>query len=263
MGSKTGERRYSLVIVMPANVQRAKDFLLTTDFPLDKVTFLRTGSVTLNNTPGTSTSSFSINHGLPFTPLVMGNWSLSSDFSTTYEYNSGPFPYTGAGPGIFSRVLAFGPPFATPVGGANSTNILVNYINTSSAVTAYYRMYAFMPDGLADLDVASTAAASDDFIINTDYNYTKLYMSGTIPVPSLPNSFTINHNLGYRPQVNVWMRDISDNRTYPLEFQINDAIYPPPSLEITVSVTTSAVVIYLPSTADVSDVYYRIYLDES
>ena len=58
----------------------------------------------------------------------------------------------------------------------------------------------------ADADAPYTASIADTFVLNTDYNYTKLYYDSLVPAAA---TTTITHNFGYRPQVMAWGVDIS------------------------------------------------------
>jgi len=96
-----------------------------------------------------------------------------------------------------------------------------------------------MPSNVS-LDAAYTASLSNNFQLNTNYNYTKLFLAD-IAVAAATS--TIYHNLGYRPQVITWIKTGS---TFE---QCNISGY--------AKVNNSTVIITAPS----NDIHYRIYLD--
>lgn len=228
---------------MVANVQDARNFLLTTDFPLDKVVLLKSGSQSIGTGPGT----IIIPHNLPFIPLVSGSWSLDPSFLVSYEYSSGTFPSTSPTTSIFDLLLDIY---------ADTTNVTVGYQNNGSATTIYYRVYAFQPSD-SNQDVPPTASQGDDFILSTDYNYTKLYLNGVINNPPRPSTQVVTHNLGYLPQVIAWETDPLGNRR-PLDFSQT------PLFSYTnVLVTTTTVEFQVPVLTLTRRIDYRIYLDEN
>lgn len=230
---------------MSADVQMAKNFLLTTDFPLDKVIYLASGSFNMGaGSSGTTT----VEHNLPFTPLAGGSWSIDPSFSVSYEYGSGTFPSESPTTSIFNQLLEVS---------ANDTDIIIGYENNSaSPITAYYRLFGLEPaDSFAE--VPPTASSGDPFVLNTDYNYTKLYIGGQIDPLASPSTNVIEHNLGYLPQVMAWETDILGNRR-PVD--ITDL----PLFSFTsIEVNASSVIINVPALSIIERVDYRIYLDEN
>lgn len=177
---------------MPAILANAPDFLLTSDYPLDKVVARFTGSLALSGY--FDSELVNIPHSLSFTPLPVVQWSLTSDFSTTYEAGSGPLPDD------VTRFY-FGIQLDTR---ANSTNVIIEAANFLTAgQTIYYRVFCFMPSDV-NSDVTFTADTGDEFALNTDYNYTKLFASGKL---TLASNATYTHNLGYVPQVFGWLEN--------------------------------------------------------
>jgi hypothetical protein len=195
---------------------------------LDKVIYITSGSFSAAGGGGLSTLH-QFNHGLSCTPLIIGTWSIDSDFSTSRE--GGFFAFEGTDPNtIYTQFFA------------NSTQITVGTFNpTASAVTVYYRIYAFMPSDV-NVDSSFTTASADTFALNTDYNYTKLYLSG---IATAAATTTVTHSLGYRPQVIAWVKDAS---IYGTEAVVDSGI---------VKVTDTTIVITSPT----KDVHYRIYAD--
>lgn len=234
---------------MPADVNQAKQLLFTSDYPNDKVVYLETGSTSF--TASTSAQLTTIPHGLPFTPLVGGNWALTSDFSVQYEFAT----YIGGNVTIYD--------YAVNVY-ADADNVYIYGDNiTGTTKTLYYRIYGFQPPADTS-EVTSLNDTGDNFILNTDYNYMKLYLSDTETLPStqgtgVETTVSIPHGLGYVPQAVGWI-------TYTTNFV--PAVHPfgtthPVQRNIAMYVDSTNVSFYVPAYVDSAEVYYRIYLDES
>lgn len=169
----------------------SRDFLLTTDFPLDKVVYMDSGSVAV---PTGGITTIDVPHSLPFRPMVIGTWSLDANFSTSID--EGLPQYAD---------------FSVPYLAMSSTSELLRlspYNITGSTVTFYWRAYGFMPPNVNEV-AAFTSAEADDFVMNTDYNYSKLLDTGIVNLSS--GSVSVPHNLGYRPQVEVWGESAVDS----------------------------------------------------
>jgi len=224
---------------MPASVADAKQMLFTSDYPSDKVVYLNEFSIVV---PVTASDSHVIAHGLSFTPVVAMVWSPNSDFSVSYTtadtaYNesvSGGLPT-----GMFFEALSDG------------TNIeILLFNNTGGPQTVYFRLFAFMPSNV-NVDTPFTANAADDFIFNTDYNYTKLYLNGRADTTT---TTTINHGLGYIPQVALWNENAG---TFSIQFI---ATYDPSNGTVGAQITDQDLNILPFATPDFS--HYRIYIDD-
>ncbi len=240
---------------MPANVYRAKNFLLDTDYPLDMVVYLITGSISMT---GSSAGTAVIHHELDFTPLCSGSWALTPDFSVQYEYDSGTFPSNNIGVSLFDQTLSLSTTLFGNSGGADSTNVNILWINNnSSPMTAYYRVYALGPP---DVPVMApyTASSGDKFILNTDYNYTKLYINSSQDL-SPGNTYTTNHNLTYVPQLGLWTRRTSNGLVSPYDTQNVQSSF----FDFTVSVNGSSLVLQTDSPTTINKEYVRLYLDDN
>jgi hypothetical protein len=190
----------------------------------------------------TTTGSENIAHGLPFIPLVGGYWSLTSDFSVNYEFGNGTFPSGSLGD-LFQRSIGNI--------SATSSNIKMDWSNISTSVTVYYRIYAFEPSG-SSATLSPIASQGDDFILNTDYNYLKLYDADSAS-PGTATTYTVTHDLGYIPQVLAWY-----------EYTAVSGFVFPVTTESTVAleVNTTSIVFQNPFGDDIANVWWRIYLDE-
>lgn len=218
-----------------------RNFLLNTDYPMDKVIFLWEGYY-----------DFSLpkvcDHGLSFTPLVKIVWSTTSTFDTTYGVGDGPvtsITSTPFSPQLFSAY-------------ADSSSIYAIFGYPGAVAGAYIRIYAFMPSNI-NVDTPPTASSADSFVVNTDYNYSKLLMEGVTATSSVSSSSeVVVHGLGYYPQVEVWY--VTSGNTFAAS-QVN-LFDGAPSTE-TFEITTSSLTMRRsPFLAGGEYFYYRIYADE-
>lgn len=161
----------------------ARDFLISSDSPLDKVIGMMSGS---RNVPAfDSLTITNVAHPFTFTPLALTMYSFDSSFSSAKDEGLAQY----ADPSNMVSVTSY----------TNATNLrLAWYSNIQSSRTVYWRTYFFMPTNV-DAEVNYTAIDSDDFVINSDYNYAKLLDAGVNS-----GNFSVTHNLGYFPQVIAW-----------------------------------------------------------
>lgn len=221
----------------------ARNFLINSDYPLDKVIFL--GEATYTNYG----SFFSFNHGLPFTPLIKLTWSLDPSFNTVYG--------VGGGPTATIPLVAFDPSCGAVW--ATSTQVFAQFTAYTGTAAIYIRMYAFEPYGQSNTLPAS-ASGADNFTINSEYNYSKLLDFGVTNNSSTPNSVEIiPHNLGYYPQVEAWYELPGKIQSFGFVNPGDAAGYYSTSVEIT---TTSLVFRRDPYLTNNQRFHYRIYADE-
>lgn len=215
------------------NPTTANDMVLDSDYPMDKIIGYSTGS---NVVPALNFNDLTLTHNFPFAPLYYLRWSLSPTFATSFEE-------TGR---ISTDFL---------IAGEMSVNTAKIYMtnNTSTSATIYYRLILFAP---YDINATSdqTQLFLDDYNINTDYNYPKIYLEGYINDPG----GTINHNLGYIPQVDAWFFATNGKVT-----RFMGSRMPTTSADYKLLVTTNTLVyIRDPSLPSFTPkLYYRIYLD--
>lgn len=166
-----------------------KKMVMTTDFPLDKVIFLHLGMLDLS-----SSLDYIFPNPFTFTPLIKVVWSTSPDFNTTYGVGDGPLSTNPSFPFLPNLAVAK----------ADLSSITLQFGNPGSIPSAYIRMYAFMPSDTSSA-VEPNTSAGDAFVINSEYNYSKLYRAGVTPFSSTAGSTeTINHDLDYYPQIEAW-----------------------------------------------------------
>lgn len=240
---------------MAANVYRAKNFLLDTDYPLDMVVYLITGSISMS--PASSGLAV-IPHKLSFVPLCSGSWSLTPNFSVQYEYDSGTFPSSNIGISLFDQTLSLSTPLFGNFPGADSTNVNILWVNNnSSAMTAYYRIYALGPPDQSVI-APYTAFSGDNFVLNTDFNYTKLYINTTQALTA-SNTYTMTHNLLAVPQIGLWTRRTSDGKVSPYDTQNVQSFF----FDFTVSINGSSLILQTDSPTTIDKSYTRLYLDDN
>jgi hypothetical protein len=207
-----------------------RNFLMNSDYPMDKTILMLQGSVSL---PANG-NEVAIPHGLPFTPLILGSWSTSSSFSPAYQF--GLILYA---PMSLPQVYAY----------SDGTNIRLSSAD-GVARTVYYRIYGFAPSDYAgDVPIPSITTG---FRMNSDYNYMKLFAEGVMTL-AVGAGQNVNHNLGYKPSVLVWNKN--NNGVFPLI--IGDIM----SGQQEASVTTTQLQIKNVGYVQ-QQYYYRIYLDD-
>lgn len=224
-----------------------RDFLLNTDYEMDKIIVAKEGKIMPNETKR-------IKHGLPFTPLVFGCCSFNGDMndSRSIPFSDDFFVTTSSGGGSISARV-----YVTAM--ADGTYLELTYHNEQSNPQPLgYRLYAFEPPQ-TNARIAGTSKLAKAFNLDTDNNYLKIYKNGKV---RYGQKVEIKHNLGYIPQIMAWFswgnfapgrvqQHTSDNMT---------------DSHPNIQVTTDKVVIdmtqFSPALAN-AEYYYRIYYDET
>lgn len=216
---------------MPSIPANANKFLLNTDYPIDKVSGTLTGSFTV----ASAASAFpEINHGLGYAPLYFLKWSLTPNFDTSYDEMGVTFNFVQNSAQV------------------DATKLYMFALNlTGATVTIYYRVVFFAPTDI-DPDIAGTQASLDKFALNTDYNYTKIFSEGV----TAGGSATIEHGLGYYPQVELWYSRQSDGRM--VHIVANDATYTDVPRAI---ITPTQLILQNGSLISAGRWHYKIYAD--
>lgn len=216
----------------------ARNFLLNTDYPIDKIVYLTSGSMTLDGLPHT------IAHGLPFIPLVGGYWSFSSSFDTTYDFYSGDFP-SGNPSFLFAHEVQIS---------SDATNITLNTTDIiGDSPTFYYRIYALAPSTMTSSLNPVLTASADAFILNTDYNYMKLYINETYTMGTAA-TYTVTHSLGYKPRIAGWYEFFGSTEPILRAGDTSGGI-------IKAEVTDTQVIVSNGFGLNIPNLYLRIYLD--
>ena len=130
-----------------------------------------------------------------------------------------------------------------------SDGIRLGYGNENLNQKLYYRIYGFEPSN-STAKVGKTQKDAKNFILNTDYNYCKLYKKGIVTSDS-----TILHNLGYKPFVLAWEEYEPLGTITPcwISGGTEDGF-----AEISTTPTSVKISVVQPNTK----IHYRIYYDE-
>ena len=211
-----------------------KDFLLNTDYEMDKVIYFTEGKV---NTADEYQKK--ISHNLGFAPLVFGVCSFNANYS---DPRTIPYDYQTQSTTVYFYARA------------TDKDIRLEFGDFSGGRTIYYRIYGFEPSD-SRAKIGATSKYAKRFILNTDYNYCKLYKKGI-----LNGDGTISHNLGYVPQVLAWQEgtDPIDSKTTIAPIENSEPSNPmatPQQTRVTSSVVTFE--------GYPSKIHYRIYYDEA
>lgn len=200
-----------------------KDFLLNTDYEMDKIIMYDKW----DTDPGYTEFYY---HGLAFVPLIFGVCAFNQDFS---DPRLAPFlQFTQNG---FIQFDIW----------AQDDYAAAKYRNDEDEnQKIYYTMYGFEPSNSSN-EVPHTSDYAKEMVLNTDYNYCKLYKKGIAE-----GTTTITHNLGYTPFVLAWW-DVG-GRVQPVWDGNNSGTN-------SVTITTTQVII---NAAAGTKIHYRIYYDE-
>jgi hypothetical protein len=211
-----------------------RNFLLSSTYPIDKISGYYTGSTTVG---ALSLSSPTVTHGLGYAPLYFLKWSTTADFSTSYDE---------LGVSAINNLS---------MSAQTSSTTLYLFLdnNTGSSVTFYYRVIYFMPTDI-NIDAPATQPALDSLVLNTEFNYTKIFEENILNAAS----GTIDHDLGYYPQVEAWYVRSSDSR---IVHCVANQVEASPTLPRT-RITTTQVLFDDGSSTAASSWHYKIYADE-
>lgn len=230
------------------------DFLLNTDYEMDKIIYFYEGKIEAN-----SASQVSFKHNLPFVPLLFGVWSTNEDFTDVHT-----FSYLGSFDMSTSTYLCPNIELS-----AHDDKVFIDRVAVTGAF--YVRIYGFEPED-SHANLASTSSRANKFILNTDYNYRKLVKKGRekiTPNPSSPTQFdnlVIDHNLGYKPQVMAWLEAANlDENDQEVSHYIEYDYWQTLDDETGLQVTTTQVIYRPRPTQSPANFYlhYRIYYDEA
>lgn len=215
-----------------------QDFLLNTDYELDKVVLFKQGEFT---------GSIEIPHTLGFIPLPFGVWSVDEDFSSTN-------PIGPTTPQFNPTITDY--PMGVWFSSYNNRIKLTANGKDSQTTKCYYRLYAFEPSDSKN-KAPHTSNKANQFILNTDYNYCKLKKDGVFT----QNNQKFEHNLGYIPQVMCWAE-------YTLfgepEIQlVTGARFGTNTIAPKLTVTDKHIQIQDMDTQLVNKCYWRVYYDKA
>lgn len=230
------------------------DFLLNTDYEMDKIVLVKEGKIELPSPTDPLGPAYieTFPHNLQFRPLVFGFCSYNKDFSV-----SSPTPY-------YEGTEYTGTPQSPIISNKVSLNIyvegsdiVISYRNANNPPKPiYYRIYAFEPT-TENAKVPPTKKFAQLFTLNTDRNYRKIYKQGVVPIGTAK---TIEHNFGYVPQVMAWYDYPNFNGRIDNNFSLNDTN---PSIYVTDKKVEITFPTYPSPLYDDAKIHYRIYCDET
>lgn len=168
----------------------ARNFLFSSDYPMPALCWEYEDYW---NVGANATRTVTVAHGLPFKPLLVGQWALKESFAPCQDINTTNFlpvydPINGE---VVSAFVS-----------ANGTNLILDLQNFSATSSRYYfRIWGYAPPDYAD--EVPNIYDTTGFQFSTDFNYPKIVKEGTVSV-AYKSTATIDHGLGYIPQVRVW-----------------------------------------------------------
>lgn len=162
-----------------------KDYVYNSNYKTPYIVYKREFSVGCAE-GGIARTNFA--HGLPFKPLLIGQWSLNSNFTPSYDLSQSE-PLWGGSRALRRCYI-----------GADESNVYVSLMDDAyeGNVTFYFRIMAFAPPQYEG-DIPVVYQDSGNFISDSRRNYPKIWFLNQVP-----QSTTIEHNFGYLPQVKSW-----------------------------------------------------------
>jgi hypothetical protein len=208
-----------------------RKFILNSDYPAPALVAKWEYSFTV---PAYGWVDKEFNHNLPFMPLIIGYWSVNSDFAISHDISSLSVSF-------FDQAC-----------GSTSTKIKFKVNNNENAAkTFYYRLFAFAPSDY-DGDIPAIED-STNYRLNSDFNYPKLFAYGSSDLTS-GQAFNVYHNLGYIPMCRVWVYNRQNDFCSPT----TSAYYEDGSRHQGTTISSSKLTYYGAG----AKIYYQIYADE-
>lgn len=221
----------------------ARNFLITSEYPTDKIVWLYEGETT---TDEWGAFSIDIPHTLGVDIFCTGIWTID-DWAT--QYNTSTAIHSGQ---IYSRYSLL---YST------NLNVHLSGFCTDSegmaieSTTLKYKLWGFVNEASTqNLFVGETASASSNlFVKDSRLAYPKLFMEGF--ADATDGTKTIYHNLGFAPFVELWQ--YLDDKWYQvdyIDFQSEGATWTIKNDASTLSFNGEGYTSY--------KYYYRVYADE-
>lgn len=133
----------------------------------DKVVWRSAPTYSVPLAPGISAyTEYTIAHGLPFVPLIIGSYSDDS-FVTSYDFGVGPYgtltTYAFDGSVLLAHAYS------------DATNVTIRVISHNTARTITFHLVGLYPGVYTQPDAytLSTPPVQDDFLLSTDLNSLK------------------------------------------------------------------------------------------
>lgn len=173
-------------------MSKAGNFLITSEYPTDKIVWMYEGSVT---TDEFGAFEAKISHNLPSIPFCTGLWTVDG-WAT--QYNACTTIHQGQ---VYSRYSQL-----------SSNNTIVTFSGYCSnddgtamaGATVRFRLWGFFNESQTMGVFADTTSGLSEnmFVKNTSFGYPKLFMEGI--ADATQETQTIYHNLGFIPFVEIW-----------------------------------------------------------
>lgn len=236
---------------------KPQNFLLNTEYPLDKVVYMTQGEWTptgFDSETGSASKIFAIETGIDAPHMVIGEW---SDDNWETSYPLGTYRYRG---GWYqrdsnsllyeksTRVLALGYMGDTIAEQPDNNGFIVQ-VASSYSTKVKWRAYVMIPESYWETIVSPTASLSNPLVLDTRDNYPKLFEDKIVKL-SANTPVTVYHNLGFKPYIRAWSAFGGNS--------LKDTVFSCESFNIT-ALDESKIVFEDTSN---SFVYYRIYADE-
>lgn len=171
----------------------ASNFLITSDYPTDKIVWMYEGTAT---TDVDGVFDIVIPHGLNAIPFCTGIWTID-DWATTYNTSTA----VHGGGQYYQRYSMLT---------SNSTEVVLHGYCTYTdgnpivSATVKYRIWGFFNEGTTlNIFADTTAGLSENkFVKDSRLGYPKLFMEGF--ADATHQTQTVYHNLGFIPFVEIW-----------------------------------------------------------
>lgn len=220
-------------------------YKLSTDFPLDKIVFITSGSFTV---PNQGFIEHKIPHGLPFVPLATGNWSTSATFEVAYEFGTGEIDT--------STNFVFYKADPTLTSNADHIKIILGNYYSGASITVNYRVICFQPSNIPPVSIRRTNVNVDDFMLDTDQSQVMLLKKGFVDMPTVSSgtvtTTAFSHNLGYLPQTTIWIERFGE---------IENKYQAAPGLGSLDCVVTNNSINIVANGSIAARVHYRVYVN--
>jgi hypothetical protein len=228
--------------------QDARNFIFSSDYPLP--TYAKV--ITYQMAVSVGDTKAEVETGLDFTPLTMGVWSTTQDFSVSYDITLGSFVDDIS----YLEVSARG-------------SKIIFDVSANAARTVYFKIYCMIPPD--SNESFPPVADSSNFMFSTDYNYLQIAKAGRVFTKDQPvgiNDIVIYHNLGYIPKFRVWSTATSNGQlsVAPRTSQIGHR-FATPRIDVKSYIMDSEKLLISnykrsETTDDQEGAYYQIYTEE-
>lgn len=173
-------------------MQDSRKFLYSSDYPTPAIVWKYEGAI--EDIPTDDVEGITIQHGLPFIPLLQGVWSMNANFEPAFNIADSMGDSKADTASEYMRALTFG---------STATTVHTQAINKyHTPRSMYFKIFAYAPpDYSGEVPIVGD---NTRFALNTDYNAPKIIKQGYVDITDRWQEVVIPHGLGYVPQVKVW-----------------------------------------------------------